>query len=110
VWVPKLRGKAASIPYAAERVPDPRVRHFWDADGLLMNAYQRVLDLPEDAWDVYLVYGPEARWESELPPAPRFWMHQLGSKERPRVRGRYLDAEALARETRAVLEAEGGRR
>jgi hypothetical protein len=105
VWVPKVRGKAASIPYAAERVPDSRVQHFWDGRGALMNAYQRVLDISEDAWDVYLVYGPESRWEGERPPSPRFWMHQLGTPNRPRVRGRYLDVEAFVRETRAVLRS-----
>jgi hypothetical protein len=103
--VPKVRGKATDIPFGAEHVSDPRVQHFWDGDSRLMNAYQRVLGLPEDAWDVFLVYGPDTRWDGESPPAPRFWMHQLGTKERPRVKGRYLDVQAFVRETRTVLQA-----
>jgi hypothetical protein len=105
VWVPKVRGQASSIAVAAQRVPDPRVRHFWDARGRLMNAYQEVLGIGEDAWDVFLVYGPDTRWDGTRPPAPRLWMHQLGPPEKPRVRGRYLDVAAFASETRAILHA-----
>ena len=100
-----LSGKATDIAYAARIVPDSRVRHFWDGGSVLMNAYQQVLGISEDAWDVYLVYGPEAKWEGERPPTPRFWMHQLGTKARPRVRGVYLEPTRFARDTLAILRA-----
>jgi len=103
IWVPKVRGKATNIPAAAELVPDARVQHFWDGSGLLMNAYQRVLTIREDAWDVFLIYEPGVRWDGELPPRPRFWMHQLGTPARPRVQGPYLDPETFAHEALAVL-------
>ena len=32
------------------------------------------------AWDVYLLYGPSAKWEQELPP-PDYWMHQLRRRD-----------------------------
>ena len=28
--------------------------------------------------DVYLLYGPETRWDGSDPPAPAYWMNQLG--------------------------------
>jgi hypothetical protein len=108
VWVPKVRGRASHIARGAESVPDPRVRHFWDGEARLMNAYQQVLRLPEDAWDVYLVYDPGVRWEDELPPAPQFWMHQLGPPEKPRVKGIYLDVPRLARVVEASLQGGAG--
>jgi hypothetical protein len=54
------------------------------------------------AWDVWLIYGPEATWDGDLPPRPRVLMHQLwkleGSKEFPR-----LDREVFASEVRQLL-------
>jgi hypothetical protein len=32
----------------------------------------------EPAWDVFLVYGPEASWQGPNPPAPGFYMHRSG--------------------------------
>jgi hypothetical protein len=103
VWVPKVRGRSTDIGDAAVIVPDPRIRHFWDGGGLLMNAYQRVLGITEDAWDVYLLFDPATKWDGDQPPVPRVWMHQLGTRERPRVRGRFLDVPAFVGEVRALL-------
>jgi hypothetical protein len=103
VWVPKLRGRESSIRSAAQLVPDERLQHFWDGGGRLMNAYQDQLGLSEDAWDVFLLYDAEARWNGTGPPRPRYWMHQMGSKDRPRVDGPYLDASEFARQARALL-------
>lgn len=105
VWVPKVRGTSSDIADAATIVPDARVQHFWDGGSVLMNAYQQVLGLSEDAWDVYLLYGPETTWDGDLPPVPRFWMHQLGTRARPRVRGLYLEPAVFARQTLALLES-----
>jgi hypothetical protein len=103
VWVPKVRGRATDIAEAARLLSDARIQHFWDARGLLMNAYQDALALDEDAWDMFMAYDPQTRWEDRRPPLPRIWMHQLGTRERPRVRGRYLDAAAFAAEVGALL-------
>jgi hypothetical protein len=49
---------------------------------LTMRAFQTVLGLGSDAWDVYLLYGPGVRWDGDLPPRPDFWMHQLEEADR----------------------------
>jgi hypothetical protein len=103
VWVPKLRGQEKDVPVATRLMRDDRATHYWDEGGSLMRAYTRVLSLPEVAWDIYFLYGPEARWDGDLPPKPRFWMHQLGSRDQPRVNGPYLDAAVFADSARRLL-------
>ena len=58
--------------------PDARGRHYWDEGGHLMQAFSKRLALAGDAWDIYAIYGPTARWEGSAPPNPDYWMHQLG--------------------------------
>jgi hypothetical protein len=62
-----------------------------------MNTYKDVLGgIPsEPAWDVFILYGPDARWDGERPPAPAYWMHQLGTAKRPRATGPYWNAEVF---------------
>jgi hypothetical protein len=105
VWVPKSEGAREDVADAMEFVPDARALHFWDGSGALMTAYTRVLGLGEDAWDIYMVYGSEARWTGPLPPAPVYWMHQLGEREAPRVHGPYLEPATFAARVRALLPA-----
>jgi hypothetical protein len=52
-------------------------REYWDGNDLLGVAYRQVLGWKDDnAWDVYMLYGPKAQWTGDLPPAPDFYMHQ----------------------------------
>jgi len=58
------------------------------------------LNLKESiAWDVYLIYLPNQIWDTELPPKPEFWMHQLD--EEPTL---YLDAPRLKQEVQRLIE------
>jgi hypothetical protein len=99
VWVPKLLGRERHVPKARQTVLDARALHYWDDDSLTMRAVRATLQLPVDAWDVYLLYGPGVRWDGDVPPAPALWMHQLGHG----VRGAPLDADALAARAEAIL-------
>jgi hypothetical protein len=38
--------------------------------------WQKVLGIDKAPWDVYLLYGPNTRWDRATP-TPAFWMHQL---------------------------------
>lgn len=107
-WVPMFRGREADVPKATTEVPDWRAAHYWDGDSLLVKGFRETLGLSEPAWDIFLLYGPEARWEWERPPAPAFWMHQLGSARRPRVDGPFLDAAVFLEKTRELLARQPG--
>jgi hypothetical protein len=113
VWLPVLPW-GAHEPAArreAERIPDSRAVRFFDAKARVAKAYSPILHLPWGlpAWDVYLVFGPEARWEGN-PPAPAYWMHQLSRAGPPELR---LDGERLERVVSSLLsksEKEPGER
>jgi hypothetical protein len=103
VWVPMSRGRERDVPRATGEVPDSRASHYWDGEKVLVKGYREALKLPEDAWDIFLLYGPAAKWEGALPPQPDYWMHQIGTRARPRVDGPYLDPATFLARTRAML-------
>jgi hypothetical protein len=108
VWVPMNRGLERDVPTATKEVWDPRARHFWDGDGQLLASYRDVLGgFNEPVWDTYVLYGKDARWDSARPPAPAYWMHQLGSEKRPRVKGEFWDPRVFLQ--RAKTLAAGNR-
>jgi hypothetical protein len=78
VWLPIFGGdfKGASQELS-KSFPDKRLSYFLDPDSLTGELWKPVLKLDDIAWDVYLLYGPDAQWGKE-PPAPDYWMHQLG--------------------------------
>jgi hypothetical protein len=108
VWVPMFRGMERDVATASREMPDRRVRHYWDGDSLLVKGYRATLGFDEDAWDIFLIYGPEAKWDGDQPPPPRYFMHQLGSASRPRVDGPYLDADVFLAKLREVSTAGRG--
>jgi hypothetical protein len=78
VWDPIFGGnfdsEAKKLPNS---FPDERVSYFKDPNSLAGNLWESVLKTGREiAWDVYLLYGANARWEDK-PPVPDFWMHQL---------------------------------
>jgi hypothetical protein len=79
-------------------VPDDRAAHLWDGTGASMRAFQSALGLGEEAWDVFLLYDRNARWNGDVPPQPKFWMHQLSSSLAP-----HLEPEEFAKQANALL-------
>ena len=78
IWLPifggDFKGEARKL---SDGFPDKRVSYVLDRDSLSGNLWERILKTEREiAWDVYLLYGPQAHWELELP-QPDFWMHQL---------------------------------
>jgi len=107
VWLPVLRngGWESAAKDQGERVPDSRARRYYDADASVGRLYGSLLHLPRGlpAWDVYLVFAGNARWEAQ-PPAPAYWMHQLGLAAPSDLR---LDGDRLARVVRGLLASAG---
>lgn len=40
------------------------------AASLAATGYKPVLAIAEDAWDIFMIYGTDARWDAEAPPKP----------------------------------------
>ena len=93
VWEPILPSDARfTVGRATKRIPDKRVKHFWDGDGVLAESFAPALGIQGDAWDVYLVYPRGVEWRGKSPPRPSYFMHQL--QQLPA--SRRLNADTLA--------------
>ena len=63
-------------------VHNEHVTHYWDPKQELGTLFANALGMKDGdrviyAWDVWLVYGPNAEWTSVAPPKADFLMHQL---------------------------------
>lgn len=105
VWSPQLGSEAKHVAEAAELIPDPRARHYWDGSMAIGSQYQELthpdgteMNLSGPAWDVWLLFEPDAVWESDKAPDPLWWTHQLrGLPEDIR-----LDPERFAAKATAI--------
>jgi len=99
VWVPELGAHENNVADATRLVSDARASHYWDPNEALGVAYGRLLPTPGAAWDVYMLFGPDATWPISGVPKPAYWMHQLGGvTAAPR-----LDAGVFASKAASLL-------
>lgn len=77
VWSNQVGGKEQNVPKAAGLVADRRALHYWDGEQRVGKAFQPILQTPEAAWDVWLLFDRGVQWEGATPPAPAWWEHQL---------------------------------
>jgi len=82
IWLPMLENDdEQNASLQAGNLMDGRIFHSWDGEIRAGLAYAKSLGLAcPPAWDVYLIYSRNAKWEFDLPPTPIFWMHQLGEE------------------------------
>jgi hypothetical protein len=105
---PWLRTTAShDVPAAAALLHNPHVRNYWSADGEFGRLLSDSVDLKGSegrvyAWDVWLLYGPDATWDGAGPPRPLLLMHQLGA-----LRGSpdfpHLDSRVFAQKALSLL-------
>lgn len=108
VHVPVIGAAADDVAPSMKLLENDEVRHYWNPDGSFGRQLAEAVGLEGAdgelvyAWDVWLIYGPEAAWEGTLPPRPAHLMHQLyalqGSEKFP-----HLDREVFAQEVRQLL-------
>jgi hypothetical protein len=98
VWVPRLGAREKNVSSATRIVAASWAHQYWDGDDLLGAQYKQVLGWSDNAWDVYMLYGPKAQWTGNLPPTPGFFMHQTDE------RGPRLDAAVFASKVKQLLE------
>lgn len=67
VWLPFLGGSEEAINTSV--LADPRVVQYWDGDRFTSTWFGDSVFDGFLAWDVYLLYGPEATW-GETPGEP----------------------------------------
>jgi hypothetical protein len=65
LWVPFSGGTRDAAVLSQQVLPDPRVVHYWDESALSSSWFADNVDHSlAPAWDVYYLYGPDARWAS----------------------------------------------
>jgi hypothetical protein len=97
---------AQDVPKAAQLLQNPYIQSYWNPSGAFGRLLSRAIGLKNGdkqvyAWDVWLLYGPEAKWTGNDPPRPRLLMHQLGA-----LRGTpypYLDSHVFAQQVQTLL-------
>lgn len=94
------------VPEAAHLLENPNVQHYWNPTGAFGRLLSTAVGLKNSegqvyAWDVWLLYGPDATWIGAGPPRPQLLMHQLGA-----LRGTefpHLDSRAFAEKVQTLL-------
>ncbi|MGH8178999.1 MAG: hypothetical protein ACREV5_22285 [Steroidobacter sp.] len=106
VHVPVIGAQAKDVLPAAKLIHNPHVQHYWNSSGEFGRALAKAVQLKNDkevvyAWDVWLLYGPDAQWTGTSPPQPQLLMHQLWKLQGTKFRK--LDSEVFAREVQKLL-------
>jgi hypothetical protein len=106
VHVPVIGAESKHVPPAAELLPSENVHHYWNASGRFGRLLSDGIGLkngkkPVYAWDVWLIYGPDATWSREVIPQPAMLMHQLEELEDTKFPS--LDSNVFAEEVRKKL-------
>ena len=106
-FAPWLRVAGGSdVPKAAQLLENPNVQNYWNPTGAFGRLLSKAVGLKNGegqvyAWDVWLLYGPDAKWDGIDPPRPRLLMHQLGA-----LRGTefpHLDSQVFAKQVQTLL-------
>ena len=109
VHTPVLGATEADSRNTCTLIHNEHVAHYWDPGQEMGTVFGKAESMKKGdqaiyAWDVWLVYGPEARWTGAEPPKADFRMHQLpdliGRKDFP-----FLNATAFRDDVEAQLKA-----
>ncbi len=106
VHVPALGAREEHVVATIPLLQGPRIHHYWEDTGIIGQHLSEVMDVDMYVWDFWTIYGPDARWDGVLPPAPDYWEHQLGvtsGRFRGFPREKVLDAERFAAEAASYL-------
>lgn len=103
-WLRVAGGK--DVPKAAQLLENHNVEHYWSPTGGFGRLLSKAVGLKNGegqvyAWDVWLLYGPDAKWVGSDPPRPQLLMHQLGE-----LRGTefpHLDSRVFAQQVQTLL-------
>ncbi len=106
IWLPIMDGdNSVSAEEQSAKFPVDRVEHIWDPEETFGNLFAKTLSLKGIAWDMYLLYASGVTWNSDVPPMPTFWMHQLPTKTS--ARGKLLLAPGRLAHEVSILHGQG---
>ena len=107
-YIPWLRiAGGRDVQKAEQLIQNPNVHHYWNRSGAFGRVLSRGVGLKNTdgqvyAWDVWMIYGPEAKWVGAEPPKPQLLMQQLwaipDSPQFPR-----LNTHVFAQRVRTLL-------
>jgi hypothetical protein len=97
VWSSQV-GSERHVGKASRVIPDRRARDYWDGEQVVGTAFQPILGTPDAAWDVWMLFDRNVRWEGESPPRPAWWEHQLNGMPPERL----LDSARFARKASSL--------
>jgi hypothetical protein len=95
------------VAKAEQLLHNPNVQNYWNPSGEFGRLLSHAVGLRNSegavyAWDVWLLYGPEATWQGADPPRPRLLMHQLGALS-DNAEFPFLNSRAFAQQVQALL-------
>lgn len=114
VHEPVIGGTERDIPKVAGLMHTSTASHYWNASGAFGTQVSQALDLRDGeklvyAWDVWMVFPPDAEWAGPSIPKPRLFMHQLqGLMDNPKFP--FLDSKTFATHVRELLMGVGAPR
>lgn len=109
IHTPVLGASEADSKNTCALIRNEHVVHYWDPAQQMGNVFANAESMrkggaPIYAWDVWLVYGPDAQWTGAEPPKADFRMHQLpdlmGRKDFP-----FLNASSFRDDVQKRLKA-----
>ncbi len=98
VHVPALGAEEKDVEPATQFLTGMNITHYWEDTGVIGDLYGKlykdeVVGMAPYSWDVWMIYGPGARWDGKLPPKPDYWVYLM------------RDAEKFAAKTRSYMPA-----
>ncbi len=68
VWVPRNGAREKHVRRVTGIVTDERARQYWDGHEALVAPFDERYALTGPCAGIFMVFGPEARWEGDDPP------------------------------------------
>lgn len=72
VWVPKNGARERHVEGATGLVTDPRATQYWDEYQAVMEPYREMYDLTGPCAGIFMLFGPDVRWDADGPPRPDY--------------------------------------
>lgn len=105
VWAPKNGGREQDVAAVTGLVTDPRAAQYWDAQRAVTDAYDRMLTLTGPCAGIFMLYGPQVRWQGATPPEPTYLEDEHAEEfNRPHPQ---FDGSRLATKARELLQTSG---